>query len=536
MDFINHHILTITTFLPLLTALAVLLTPTAKTARWVAMAGSVVTFFASLHIWWYFDAQTAGLQMVESYEWIPTFGVKYLMGVDGLNLLLVMLTTFLTPLILLSVWHVDDQRQKGFLSLFMLLECGMLGSLVAFDLVFFYMFWEAMLIPMYFIIGIWGGANRIYATTKFIIYTFAGSLFMLAAMIVLYVLYYEKTGSYSTSLLDLYQAKLLANTQIWLFSAFALAFAIKVPLFPFHTWLPDAHTEAPTTGSVILAGVLLKLGTYGLIRFAIPLFPEAVKVFAPLIVTLGVIGIIYGALNAWMQKDAKKMVAYSSVSHLGFVVIGSFALIAGGNEISPVALTGAVYQMVNHGISTGALFFLVGVIYERRHTRLLADFGGLAKVMPWFSFMLIVATLSSVGLPGTAGFVGEFLILLGMFQSSPFAAMAASLGVLLGAVYMLTLVRKIIFGPLDNEENKVLSDLTPREFGYLLPLAVLCVVMGVFPNVFLDRVKPSIEHLAKNYQNYQLVVESGDGRAASTAADSVPGPATASMHQTQPTQ
>jgi NADH-quinone oxidoreductase subunit M len=387
----------------------------------------------------------------------------------------------------------------------------MLGSLVAFDLVFFYMFWEAMLIPMYFIIGIWGGSNRIYATTKFVIYTVVGSLFMLAAGIALYVMHYQKTGAWSTSLLDLYKTAPLYSTQLWLFAAFAIAFAIKVPMFPFHTWLPDAHTEAPTAGSVILAGVLLKLGTYGILRFAIPLFPDAVETFAPLIMALGVIGIIYGALTAWMQKDAKKMVAYSSVSHLGFVVVGSVALVAGGSQLSVEALTGAVYQMINHGISTGALFFLVGIIYERRHTRLLADFGGLAKSMPWFATMLIIATLSSVGLPGTGGFVGEFLILLGTFQSSPFAGVTAALGVLLGAVYMLTLCRKILFGPLDKPENQELEDLTPREFAYVTPLAVLAIVMGIMPGLFLDKVKPSIEHLAKSYKSYRLVAFDGDG-------------------------
>jgi NADH-quinone oxidoreductase subunit M len=527
MNMINEHILSIITFLPLFAAIATAAMPSLTLARWTSMAGAILTFLGTLHVWYWFDGTSAGLQFTEAYDWIPAFGIRYLMGVDGISLLLVVLTGFLCPLILLSVWPNGEgegpeaeRKQKGFLSLFMGLECGMLGALVSFDLVFFYVFWEAMLIPMYFIIGIWGGANRIYATTKFIIYTFAGSLLMLVAGIALYVLHYQQTGNYSTSLLDLYRTAPLASTQMWLFAAFALAFAIKVPLFPFHTWLPDAHTEAPTAGSVILAGVLLKMGTYGLLRFAIPLFPTAVAEFAPLIMALGVIGIVYGALNAWMQKDAKKMVAFSSVSHLGFVVIGSFALVAAGEKLSAEALTGAVYQAINHGISTGALFFLIGVIYERRHTRLLADYGGLAKAMPWFAVILIVATLSSVGLPGTGGFAGEFFILLGTFRSSPFTAICAVLGVLLGPIYMLTLCRGILFGPLDNPENQKLEDLSAREFVYLVPLAVLAIVMGVFPNLFLDKIRPSIENLADNFKSYRLVAVSGDlvDETAHTAA------------------
>jgi NADH-quinone oxidoreductase subunit M len=340
---------------------------------------------------------------------------------------------------------------------------------------------------------------------------------MLAAAVLLYFVHFRQTGVYSTSLLDLYAVKLPYSSQIWMFSAFAVAFAIKVPMWPFHTWLPDAHVEAPTVGSVILAGVLLKMGTYGLLRFAVPMFPEAMVAAAPLLIFCGVVGIIYGALTAWVQKDAKKMVAYSSVSHLGFVVIGSFAVMAGG-ELSVEALTGATYQMINHGISTGALFFLVGVIYERRHTRMLADFGGLAENMPWFAVMLIVATLSSVGLPGTGGFVGEFLILNGVFQANPVAGTIASLGVLLGAVYMLTLCRKVLFGPLDNPENKELEDLNAREFGYLLPLAVLAILMGVFPNAFMNKTKPAIENLARNYKNYSLDYRMGSEMTSEKSA------------------
>lgn len=504
MQFINSHILSFLIFLPLVTAAVICVAPSVAASRWLAMGASLLGLMAGLHVWYWFDGSSAALQFVESYEWIPSLGIKYIVGIDGFSLLLVVLTTFLLPLVLLSQWSDSEEpSQRPFLALLMALQSGMIGALVAMDLVFFYVFWEAMLIPMYFIIGVWGGKRRIYAATKFVLYTVLGSLLMLAAAIVLYLAHFRQTGVYSTSLLDLYSVKLPIDAQMWMFGAFAVAFAIKVPMWPFHTWLPDAHVEAPTVGSVILAGVLLKMGTYGLLRFAVPLFPEAMVQFAPILIFCGVVGIIYGALTAWVQQDAKKMVAYSSVSHLGFVVIGTFAVMAGG-ELSVEALSGATYQMINHGISTGALFFLVGVIYERRHTRMLADFGGLAKNMPWFATILIIATLSSVGLPGTGGFVGEFLILNGVFQASPIAGMLASLGVLLGAVYMLTLCRKILFGPLDNPENKELSDLSAKEFGYLVPLAVLAIVMGIFPNSFMDKTKPSIERLAKSYKSYSL--------------------------------
>jgi len=508
MQLINAHILSILTFLPVLGMLGVLASPTLPLAKWIAFGTSVLGFLFGLHLWYWFDGDTAALQFVEAYEWIPSFGIKYIVGVDGLSLLLIVLTTFLLPLVLISQWHVEEPSQKNFLALLLALQTGMIGALVAIDVVFFYVFWEVMLIPMYFIIGIWGGKRRIYAATKFVLYTVIGSLLMLAAAIVLYYIQHRQTGVYSTSLLDLYALKIPANTQLWLFAVFVIAFAIKVPMWPFHTWLPDAHVEAPTVGSVILAGVLLKMGTYGLLRFAIPLFPQALAVAAPVIMFCGVVGIIYGALTAWVQTDAKKMVAYSSVSHLGFVVVGSFAVLAGGS-LSTEALTGATYQMINHGISTGALFFLVGVIYERRHTRMLADFGGLAHNMPWFATMLIIATLSSVGLPGTGGFVGEFLILLGTFQAMPIAGVFASLGVLLGAVYMLTLCRKILFGPLDNPENKELKDLNAREFAYLVPLAVLAIAMGVFPNAFMGKTKASVDYLAKNSREYRLEYRQG---------------------------
>lgn len=512
MDWLNTHILSLTVFLPLLFSIPVLLARKERQALIIALMGSLVTFVVSWHLWYHYDTSVNTLQFVEQYSWMPSFGIQYLVGLDGLNLLLVLLTTFLTPCVILSLWSASYPSLKNLLACLLFLETGMLGALVAMDLVFFYVFWELMLIPMYFIIGVWGGSHRIYATTKFVIYTVVGSLLMLVAAIALYFIHFAEFGFYSTSLLDLYKLSMMSlPTQKWLFLAFALAFAIKVPIWPFHTWLPHAHTEAPTCGSVILAGVLLKMGTYGFIRFAIPLFPEAVSAFSVPLLALGVIGIIYGALMAWMQEDAKKLVAYSSVSHLGFVVIGSVAVL--NQQLSEEALTGAMYQMINHGISTGALFFLVGMIYERRHTRNLSEFGGLASVMPWFSIALILATLGSVGLPGTGGFVGEFLILLGVFQYYPVAGVLAASGVVLGAVYMLSMVLKILFGPIHHEENRSLKDMSAIEKIYMAPLCILILVMGIFPNLFLDKTRMSIEHLSHNLKDYTLSFEGAQTHA-----------------------
>lgn len=501
---LDQYLLSTLIFLPLVAGLLLVPVRSLSITRTIAMAVALIEAILCFYLWYQFDGSTAKMQFVENYDWLPAFGIRYIIGIDGMSLLLVVLSGLLTPLIILSQWHINEGKQRFFFILMLALESTMVAALVAIDLVFFYVFWEAMLIPMYFMIGIWGGKNRIYATMKFFLYTVFGSLLMLAAALVLYHLHIQQFGVPSTNLADLLKIKSSLSVELWLFAAFALAFAIKVPMWPFHTWLPDAHVQAPTPGSVILAGILLKMGTYGLLRFAIPLFPEAAYYFSPLLITLGIVGIIYGALVAWMQDDAKKLVAYSSVSHLGFVVIGCLAFTAGGESMSVEALTGAVYQMINHGISTGALFFLVGVIYERRHTRMLADFGGLAKSMPWFAVLFIIATLSSVGLPGTGGFVGEFLILLGTFQSRPMAGVLAASGVLLGAIYMLVLCKALLFGPLDNPENQKLKDVSPREIAYLLPLAILAVVMGIFPNFFLAKTKVSIEHLAKNIQEYQL--------------------------------
>ena len=502
--FIDTYLLTmLALILPAIAVGGIALLRNVQAAKIFTLFISLLIFAGSLYLYQQFDGTSAELQFVEKYRWLPDYGISYFVAVDGLSLLLVVLTAFLTPLLVLSLWHTQ-QNLRALLALLMFLTSGMLGSLIAFDLLLFYIFWEIMLIPMYFIIGMWGGKNKLYATTKFFIYTASGSLFMLIAAIALYGLHYQELGVFSANLLDLYQLQETSTVQYLLFLGFLLAFAIKIPLWPFHTWLPDAHTEAPTAGSVVLAAVLLKLGIYGLLRFAIPLFPYAVIDFSPFLLGFGVIGIIYGALTAWAQQDAKKMIAYSSVSHLGFVVVGTVSLSLSGGQLSEIALTGALYQMINHGLSTGALFFLIGTIYDRCHTRMIADYGGLASTMPIFATLLIIATLGSIGLPGTGGFIGEFYILLGAFEAQPFVAVCASFGVLLGAIYMLSLCRRLLFGKV---KNKDVQDLTKLEVAYLLPLIILIVLTGVLPEVFLHKTKPSLKHLARNFLSYQLVIK-----------------------------
>ncbi|MGE0680616.1 MAG: NADH-quinone oxidoreductase subunit M [Candidatus Binatia bacterium] len=474
-------------FLPLFAAILLLFMAKEEEelARRFAFGASLLTFIISLGLFLHFDASTADFQFVERLPWIPDFGVHYYVGVDGISLFLVLLTTFLTPVVLLGSWDVHT-RVKEYLFFFLVLETGMIGALVALDLFLFYVFWEVMLIPMYFLIGVWGGVRRIYAAIKFLLYTMVGSLLMLVAILYLAYLHNAQHGSVTFDLLQLYNLKISEQTQLWLFAAFALSFAIKVPLFPFHTWLPDAHVEAPTGGSVILAGVLLKMGTYGFLRFALPLFPDAAHAAVPTIMALSVIGIIYGALVAMVQPDLKKLVAYSSVSHLGFVMLGMFAFNAQGVE-------GSIYQMLNHGISTGALFLLVGVVYERRHTRLISEYGGLWKQMPVYASIFLVTMLSSIGLPGLNGFVGEFLILLGVFKANLWAGTLAVSGVVLGAVYMLWMYQRVIFGPLKNDANKKLTDLSFREVAIFVPLLALMFFMGLYPQPFLSRMEKSVE-------------------------------------------
>jgi NADH-quinone oxidoreductase subunit M len=452
-----------------------------------ALAVSLLVFAETVLLWSRFDPTSADFQFVERYRWIPAFGIDYAIGVDGISLLLLVLTGFLTPVALLSAWESVHHKTRAFCMVILLLESAMLGVFVSIDLFLFYVFWDAMLIPMYFLIGIWGYERRIYAAVKFILYTMGGSVLMLLAIVGLAVLYNSVAGGYSFDLLKLYEMEIPAHLQFWFFLAFALAFAVKVPLFPFHTWLPDAHVEAPTAGSIILAGVLLKMGTYGLVRFAFPLFPDAAVFFAPYLAVLAVIGIIYGALVAMVQPDMKKLVAYSSVSHLGLVVLGIAAMNTQGVQ-------GAVYHMLNHGVSTGGLFLVVGMLSDRRHTRQIADFGGLKKVTPRLVAVFLMLTLASIGLPGLNGFVGEFLILLGAFRWDPWYAAFAATGVILSAVYMLWMFQRVNYGPVSGA-NAALPDLQPREWGLAVPLVALVVLMGVLPNLFLRPMGPSIERL-----------------------------------------
>ncbi len=464
-------------WLPTLGAAALLLLDRrdARRLRLVALAVTTVTFAVSLLLWVGFDRGRAGMQFTEERAWIPAAGISYHLGVDGISLLLVLLTAFLTPLCLLSAWSQVTTRVKEFLIAMCLLETAMIGVFVALDLFLFFVFWEAMLIPMYLIIGVWGGPRRVYASVKFILYTMAGSALMLLAILALY--YLQPSGSASFDYGAVMQLRMAPRLQTWLFLAFALAFAIKVPMVPFHTWLPDAHVEAPTAGSVILAGVLLKMGTYGFLRFGLPLFPDAAVRLAPVIGALALIGILYGAWVSTVQPDMKKLIAYSSVSHLGFVMLGLFTL-------TPQGLVGGILQMVNHGLSTGALFLLIGMIYERRHSRLIADFGGLWAVVPVFSVILLVVTFSSIGLPGLNGFVGEFLILVGAFQWSVPAAVLGTTGIVFAAVYLLWMYQRVIFGELRHAENRQLTDLNAREIWTLVPILLLIVWIGVYPKPF----------------------------------------------------
>ena len=482
-------ILTIVTFLPLFGAIILLFINGEKQERIkrVALAIAVIDFIISLPLFILFKSDTSEFQFVQNVPWIKEFGISYHVGIDGISLFLFLLTSFLSLICILASWNIKD-RIKEYMIAMLILQTGMLGVFISLDLFLFYTFWELMLIPMYLIIGVWGGPRRIYATIKFFVYTMAGSVLMLIAIIFLYFMHHKATGEYTFDLLKIYNLDIPLGAQFWLFLAFFFAFAIKVPMFPFHTWLPDAHVEAPTAGSVILAGVLLKMGTYGFVRFSLPLFPYASHQFVPLITWLAVAGIIYGALVAMVQEDLKKLVAYSSVSHLGFVILGIFVFNVQGME-------GGILQMINHGLSTGALFLIVGMLYERRHTRLIADYGGVTKKMPIFAIFFMVATLSSIGLPGLNGFVGEFLVLLGTFKSNVLLAVIATTGVILSACYMLWMFQRVMFNKITNPENNKLKDINKRELALLVPITILVFWIGIYPKPILSRMDASVNHL-----------------------------------------
>jgi NADH-quinone oxidoreductase subunit M len=483
MDLGSFPILSALILVPLVAAAALAVVPAAdtKAIRAVALIGTTVTFAVSLVLLAAFAPGEAGFQLVEDLAWIPEYGISYVLGVDGVSLFLVLLTTLFLPLAVLAAWEQTD-RAKGFFASLLGLEAALLGVFLALDLVLFYVFFEIMLVPMYALIGIWGGANRRYAAVKFFLYTLVGGLFMLVG--ILYV--YFDTGAQSFDYRFLVQnLNLSPAEQLWLFATFFAAFAIKVPLFPLHTWLPDAHTEAPTVGSVILAAVMLKIGGYGFLRFCLPLFPDATQTLAPYVLALGVIGILYGALVAAMQRDVKKLVAYSSVSHLGFVVLGVFA-------VSDIAASASVVQMVNHGLSTGALFLLIGFLYERTHSRAIAEHSGLLKAAPVFGGLFLFTVMSSIALPGLNGFVGEFPIMLGTFQTVPWAAVLAAFGVILAALYLLWAYQRMFHGPVEGRAVGM-SDLTAREIAVVVPLVVLMLGIGLYPDPIYDRVTPSVE-------------------------------------------
>jgi NADH-quinone oxidoreductase subunit M len=513
------HALNLVTYLPLAGALALLLLDKTKkrlimqAATWIALAD----FLVSVPLFFMYDADLGGFQFQNKASWIPSIGVQYFVGIDGISLLLLLLTTFLGFISILSSWTAITERVKEYYIFMLLLQTGMLGVFVSLDLFLFYIFWEAMLVPMYFLIGIWGGPRKLYAAIKFFLYTLLGSVLMLLGILAVYFYYSKVTGSPPTfdipefiRVLGPLTSPEWISTARWVFLAFFIGFAIKVPMFPFHTWLPDAHVEAPTAGSVILAGVLLKMGTYGFVRFSLPMLPEATKYYLPWMLALSVIGIIYGALVAMVQKDWKKLVAYSSVSHLGFCMLGVFALNQPG-------LNGGILQMINHGLSTGALFLLVGLIYERRHTRMIAEYGGLSKQMPVYATLFMIITMSSIGLPTLNGFIGEFSILVGAFRipgeyaiklswlggvrlGGMFWAVCGALGIVLGAAYMLWLYQRTMFGKLDNPENAKLSDLNFREIMTLVPIVILCFWIGLYPKPFFHILEKPVAEITQRLQ------------------------------------
>jgi NADH-quinone oxidoreductase subunit M len=484
------HYLSLVLFTPLAGALVLLLLSkeNENAIRWVANVVTFLGFIISVPLWFWYNPQGPDFQFIERAPWIPSIGAEYFLGVDGLSTLLILLTTMMGCIAVLSSWNAITERVKEYYIFLLVLQTGMLGAFMSLDFLLFFLFWEVMLVPMYFLIGIWGSANRLYSAIKFFLYTLVGSVIMLLGILALYFYNHSVTGVYSFDITLFHRLSVPPNLQWWIFLAFFLGFAVKVPMFPFHTWLPDAHTDAPTAGSVILAAVMLKMGTYGFLRFSLPILPDASRTFVPMMVILSIIGIVYGALVALAQKDWKRLVAYSSVSHMAMVMLGMFAL-------NPVGITGAIIQQLNHGISTGGLFLLVGIVYERRHTREISEYGGLSKVMPVYAAIFLIMTMSSIGLPTLNGFIGEILILQGVFVANKVWAAFAASGVVLGAAYMLSLYQRTMFGKVENPKNERLLDLSNREFATFAPLLVLAVWMGLYPAPFLHRLETSVQHI-----------------------------------------
>ena len=489
----TSHYLSLILFTPLIGALVLLLVnkQNVNAIRWIANIVALIGFAVSVPLWFWYNPQSSVFQFVERAPWIPSIGAEYFLGVDGFSMLLILLTTMMGFIAVLSSWTAITERVKEYYIFLLLLQTGMLGAFMSLDFLLFFLFWEVMLVPMYFLIGIWGSDNRLYSAIKFFLYTLVGSVVMLLGILALYFAYHADPvngGIYTFDITRFHRYAFAPGLQWWVFLAFFLGFAIKVPMFPFHTWLPDAHTDAPTAGSVILAAVLLKMGTYGFLRFSLPILPEASRHFVPMIVVLSIIGIVYGALVALAQKDWKRLVAYSSVSHMGLVMLGMFAL-------NPVGITGSIIQQLNHGISTGALFLIVGIVYERRHTREISEYGGLSKVMPVYAAIFLIMTMSSIGLPTLNGFIGELMILQGVFVANKIWAAFAASGIVLGAAYMLNLYQKTMFGKIENPKNERLLDLSHREFATFAPLLVLAVWMGLYPAPFLRRIESSVDHV-----------------------------------------
>ncbi|MDE0829878.1 MAG: NADH-quinone oxidoreductase subunit M [Vicinamibacterales bacterium] len=513
----NFPLLTLIMFTPLAGAVLLLFVNKNSTnaIRWIANGFAGLGFLVSLPLWFWLDMATPDWQFVERHEWIPSIGAEYLIGVDGFSSLLILLATLMGSIAILSSWTAITTRVKEYYIFLLVLQTGMIGAFVSLDFLLFFLFWEVMLVPMYFLIGIWGSANRLYSAIKFFLFTLVGSVVMLLGILAVYFYHHDVTGIYSFDITRFHELNMPFELQWWVFLAFFLGFAVKVPMFPFHTWLPDAHTDAPTAGSVILAAVLLKMGTYGFIRFSLPILPEATRAAVPWVATLCIIGIVYGALVAMAQRDWKRLVAYSSVSHMGMVMLGMFALNA-------VGITGSIVQQINHGISTGGLFLLVGVVYERRHTREISEYGGLSKVMPAYAAIFLVMTMSSIGLPALNGFIGEILILQGIFVVNKIWAAFAATGIVLGAAYMLWLYQRTMFGTIDNPKNENLPDLNLREWATFIPLLILAVWIGLYPKPFIDRLDSSVVRVMTRVNSADVPLNAGaaDEDATSPAVSS----------------